>query len=107
MSGVILLLFLRGIQRISGVIPAKSSPGKDKPERSLLSLTIYIYVSFKLFPEIDLDLSTVLTASVLRVDLDLYIDLTLSVLLLLGVSTVLFDGCDFSVFFTVSIFFFD
>ena len=62
-------------------MPAKSSPCPEKLEISLLSLTIYISVGFsiliilldKLVPGIDLDLSTVLTVSVLGVDLDLYI----------------------------------
>ena len=67
-SGVFLSLF-RGIRRISGIIPTESSPCKDKSERSLLYLTISIPVGFsilvlildKLFPRIDLYLSTVLT----------------------------------------------
>ena len=102
-SGIIFLLFLQGIQSISGVIPFKSSPYKDKSERSLLSPTISISVEFsilvlildKLVPGIDLDLSNVLTVSVLWVDLYLYIYLTVSVLLLLYASTVLLDACDF------------
>ena len=69
-SGVFLL---RGIQRISGVIPDKSSPFPDKPEGYLLSLKIYISVGFsilvllldRLVPVIYLDLSIVLTVSVL------------------------------------------
>ena len=43
--------------------------------------------------------------SVPQVDLDLYNDLTLSYLFLLGVSTVLLDVCDFSVLCNLSIFF--
>ena len=108
------LLFLLGIQIISGVIPAKSSTGKDKSEISLLSLKISISMGFyilllileKLVPVIDIVLDTVLTVSVIWVDLDLYIDLTFSVLLIWGVSSVLLDACDFSVLLTVSIFFF-
>ena len=45
------------------------------------------------------------SVSVILVDLDLSIDLTLSVLFLLGVSTVLLDACGFSVMLTVSFFF--
>ena len=94
-SGVFIILFWRGIQRISGVIPAKSSSCIEKQERYLLSLTISISVSFyilvlildKFVPGTYLYLSTVLTVS------------------LLDVSTVLLDACDFSVLLTVSIFF--
>ena len=72
-SGVLFILFFRGIQRISGVIPAKSSPCYKKLDISLLSLKISRYVRFsilvlmldKLVPGIDLDLSTVLTVSVI------------------------------------------
>ena len=79
-----------------------------------MSLTIYIAVGFyilvlildKLFLGIDLDLSTVFYVSVLLADLDLSIDLTLSVLLLLVVSTVILNAFDFSVLLTLSIFFF-
>ena len=68
-----LLLFLKGIQIISGVIPAKSSPCKEESEICLLSLTIpisvdsYILVLIldKLFPGIDIYLSTMLTVSVM------------------------------------------
>ena len=42
------------------------------------------------------DLSTVFSVSVLWVDFNLYIDLTLSVLLLLGAYTVLLDAFDLS-----------
>ena len=38
--------FLLGIQRIYGVKPTKLSPGKEKWERFLLSLTISIDVVF-------------------------------------------------------------
>ena len=60
----------------------------------------------KLVFGIDLDLFTVFSMSVLWVDLDLSNDLTFSVLLLLGVSTVLLDTFDFSVLFTVSMFYY-
>ena len=43
---------------------------------------------------IDLDLSTVFSVSVIWVDLELSNDLTVSVLLILGVSTVLLNACD-------------
>ena len=45
--------------------------------------------------------------SVFLADLNLSDDLPFSVLLLLGVSVVLLDACDFSILLTVSIFFFD
>ena len=59
------LLFLHGIRRISGVVPAKSSHYPDKSERSVLSFIISISVSFsimvilldKLFLWVYLDLS--------------------------------------------------
>ena len=81
---------------MSGVITAKSSPCKEKSEKYLLSLTIYISVGFsimallldKLFPGIDLDLYNVLTMLVLLADLDLSIVLTVSVLFPLDTSTV-------------------
>ena len=57
----------------------------------------------KLVIVIDLGLFTMFSVSVILVDLDLYIDLTLSFLLILGVSTVLFDACDLSVLLTASI----
>ena len=60
----------------------------------------------KLVFGIDLDLFTVFSMSVLWVDLDLSNDLTFSVLLLLGVSTVLLDTFDFSVLLTVSMFYY-
>ena len=62
-SGFLFFIFLV-IQIISGVIPAKSYIGKDKPEGYLLSLTIYISMVLKFVPVINLDLSTVLTVSV-------------------------------------------
>ena len=49
---------------------------------------------------------TVFSVSVIWVNLYLYNDLTVSVLLLLGVSTVLLDACYFSVLLTFSVFFF-
>ena len=64
----------------------------------------------KLVLRIDPDLFTFLTVfsvSVLLVNLDLSNDLTLSDLLLLDLSTFLFDACYFSVLMTVSIFFFE
>ena len=62
----------------------------------------------KLVLKIDPDLFTLLTVlsvSVLFIDLGLSNDLPLSDLLLLDVSTFLLDACYFSVLFTVSIFF--
>ena len=108
MSGVF-LFFLQVILIISGVTSDKSYPGKEKPERFLLSLKISISVGFsilvlildKLVPGLDLDLSTVLTVSVIWVDLYLTIYFTFSVILILGVSTALLDACDFSVLLTV------
>ena len=112
MSGVFFLLFLRGIQRISGVTLDEIYPCPGKTETLKLSLWISISKGFsilvllldKIFLITDLDLSTVLSVSVLWVDLDLSITLTFSVSLLLGVSTVLLDACDLSVLLTVSIF---
>ena len=46
-SGVF-LLFLRLIQRVSGVILDKSYPGKDKSEEHLLSLLISTSVGFSI-----------------------------------------------------------
>ena len=46
-SGVF-LLFLRLIQRLSGVILDKSYPGKDKSEEHLLSLLISTSVGFSI-----------------------------------------------------------
>ena len=71
MSGVFKLS--RVIRRISGVIPAKLSPCTEKSERYLLSLKISISVGFyiillltdELVFGIDLDLSIVLTVSVI------------------------------------------
>ena len=66
-------LFLPGVLIISDVIDAKSSSCKEKLDISLLYLVISISVGFlilllildKLVPVIDLDLSPVLTVSVL------------------------------------------
>ena len=63
-----------------------------------LLYSVLVLILDKLVPGIDLHLSTLLTVSVHLPYLDLSIDLTLSVLLLLDVSNVLFDACDFSVF---------
>ena len=113
-SGVLFLLFLRGIWRISGDTLDKLSLCAEKTETLKLSLWISIYEEFyilillwdKLLLGIDFDLSTVFSVSVFFADLYLSIDLTLSVLLLLGVFTVLLDACDFSVLLTTSIIFF-
>ena len=73
-----------------------------------MGFSILVFLLDKLFLEIDLDLATVFTVfygSVLRVHLDLSNDLSLSYLLLLGVSTVLLDDFDIYVLLTVSIFF--
>ena len=86
------ILFLQVIIIISDVILAKSSPCKEKSEISWLSLTISISIDFfflllilgNLVPGIDLYLSNVVTRSVLWADLDFYIFLIVSVLLLLG-----------------------
>ena len=106
---------LSGIQRISGVTLDKISPCPDKTETLKLSLWISISEGFSILALLldklvlgkDLDLYTMFSVSVIWVDLNLYIDLTLSVLLLLGVSTVLLDACNLSILLTVSILFFD
>ena len=67
--------------------------------------SILVLILDKLVPGIDLHLSTLLTVSVHLPYLDLSIDLPLSVLLLLDVSNVLFDACDFSVFLLCQFFF--
>ena len=63
--------------------------------------SILVLLLDKLVIGIDLDLFTVFYVSVLWVDIDLSIDLTFSVLLILGISTVLLDTCDLSVFFNM------
>ena len=108
------LLFLRRIFFWSGVTLDKLSPCTEKTETLKLSLKISISEGFyilvilldKIVLEIDLDLFNVFSVSVLWVELYLSIDLTLSVLLLLGVSTVLLDACDFSFFYCVNLLFF-
>ena len=105
-SGVFFILLLRGIWRISGAELDKLSPCIYKTETLKLSLWISISEGFsillllldKLVLVIYLYLSTVFSVSVLWVDLYLSIDLTLSVLLLMVVSTILFDAFDFSIF---------
>ena len=117
-SGVFFTLLLRGIRCWSGVTLDKLYLFPDKTETLKLSLQISISEGFSILVllldktviEIDLYLATVFTVfylSVLWVDLDLSNDLTLSDLLLLGVSTVLLDAYDFSVLLNVSIFFFE
>ena len=111
---VFLILFLRGRQKISGDTLDKISPCLDKTETLKLSLwistsevfSILVLLLDKFVFGIDLDLFNVFYVSVIWVNLDLSIDLTLSFLLILGVSTVLFDACNFSVLLTVSILFF-
>ena len=108
-SEVFFILFLQGICCWSGVTLDKLSPCPDKTETLKLSLQISIYLGFSILVllldkkvlEIDPDLATVFTVfsvPVLWVDLDLSNNLTLSDLLLLGVSTVLLNACEFSVF---------
>ena len=100
------LLLLRGIRRVSGVSLDKLSPCPDKIETLKVSFQIFISEGFsilvllldKLVLTIDLDLSNVFSVSVFWLNLDLSIDLNLSVLLLLDVSTALLDAYDFSVF---------
>ena len=70
----------------------------------LWGFSILVILLDKLVLGIFLDLSTVFSVSVLWLDLDLSNDLTLSYLLLLGVSTILLDACYLSVLLTVSIF---
>ena len=106
MSEFFFLIFLRGIQRVSVVSLYKISPCIDKTEILKLSLWICISEDFSipvLLSEIfdtgiDLDLSTVFCMSIIWADLDLSNGLTVSFLLLLGLSNVLLDACDFSVF---------
>ena len=72
-SEVFLPLFLRGIQRLSGVTLDKLSPCPDKTETHNFSFQTYIYEGFfilgilldKLVLGIDLDLLTVFYVSVL------------------------------------------
>ena len=105
-SGFFFRLFLRGIRRVSGVTLDKLSPCPDKTETLKFSFQMSISEGFsillllldKLFIGIDLDLFTVFSVSVIWVDLDVSNNLNVSVLLLLGVSTVLLDACYFSVF---------
>ena len=112
LSEIFFLLFFQGISCWSGVTLDKLSSCPDKIETLKFSLQISIYEGFsilvilldKLVRGIDLDLFTVFSVSVLWLYLDLSNDLPLSVLLLLGVSTVLLDACDVSVLLTVSIF---
>ena len=95
-----------------GVTLDKLSPCSDKTETPKLSLWISISEGFyilvilldKLVLGIELDLFTVFSMPVIWIKLDLYIKLIVSVLLLLGVSTVLLDAYDVSVLLTVSIF---
>ena len=115
-SEVLFLLFLRVIRCWYGVTLDKLSSCPDKTERLEFSLQTYIYVGFsilvilldKLVLEIDLALFTVFNVFYVSVFLlypDLYNNLTLSGLLLLGVSTVLLDAYGFSFLLTVSIVF--
>ena len=71
-----------------------------------VGFTILVLILDKLVPIIDPDWSTMLSVSAIWVDLDLSIDLNVSVLLLLDVSTVLLDACDFSVLLNVLMLFF-
>ena len=111
---VFFILFLQGIRIISGVTLDKLSPFLDKTETLkfpcehlfLMIFSILVLLLDKLVLGIELDLSTVFSMSVILEDIDLSIDLTLSVLLLLGVSTVLLDAFDFSILLTVPILFF-
>ena len=85
MSEVFFLLFLQGIQRVFGVSLEKLSPCPDKTETLKLYFKISISKSFyilvllldKLGLGIYLDWSTVFSVSVLWVDFDLSIYLTL------------------------------
>ena len=85
-SEVFFLLFLQGIQKISGVTLDKLSLCLDKIETIKLSLQISISEGFyspllllnKSVLGIDLDLFTVFYVSVLWVELDLSNDLTFS-----------------------------
>ena len=105
-SEVFFLLLLWGIRCWSCVTLDKVSPCPEKTETLKLSSKISISESFyilvllldKLVLGIDLDLSAVFSVSIIWVDLDLYIDLTLSFLLLLGVSTFLLGDFGFSFF---------
>ena len=86
-SGFFFPLFLRGLQRVSGFTLDEISPCPGKTETLKLSLWISISEGFsilvllldKLGLGIYLDSFTVFYVSVLWVDLDLSIDLTLSV----------------------------
>ena len=90
------LLFLRGIQRVSGFSLDKKFPCPEKPETIKLSLWIFISEGFSMLVlllewfdlGIDLDSYTVFYVSVIWIDLDSSNDLTVSVLLILGVPTV-------------------
>ena len=64
-----------------------------------------VLLLYKFVLRVDLDLSTVFTVTVLWGNLYFSNNLTLSVLLLFGVSNFLLDACNFSVLLTVSILF--
>ena len=114
MSEASFILLLQGIRYWYDVNLNKISLCPDKTETLQSSMKISISECFsvlvllldKLVLEIDLDLFTVFSVSVIWLEPDLSNNLILSVLLLLGVLTVFLDACDCSVLLFVSIFFF-
>ena len=98
LSGRFFLSFLRGIWISSVVQIAKLSSCLDKIETLKLSLWIFISEDFSI-------LVLLLDKLFIGVDLDLYIEVSVLVLIFLEVLIVYLGISDFSVLLTVSIFF--